>query len=93
MLNEHEDYPCEEPEGFLHDDAQANEPPVELPQNWYFTFGFGHAHPNGYVKLFGTAASTREEMFRMFGPKWAFQYPEHKFLRQIDEYNLYQVDV
>ena len=95
MLNEHEDFPCEELDGFLHDDTEpaAETSPVELPQNWYFTFGFGHAHPNGYVCIFGTHDGAREEMFRHYGPKWSFQYDEVRFLPQIERYNLYQVHV
>ena len=88
MLNEHEDYPCEEPEGFLHDDDV-----VELPQAWFFTFGFGHEHPNGYVCIFDTHDGARERMFARFGAKWAFQYDEDRFLPQIKRYNLYQVHV
>lgn len=43
-------------------------------QDWIFTFGCGHAHPNGYVKIYGTFDSARAEMFRRYGPKWSMQY-------------------
>lgn len=65
----------------------------ESQENWYFTFGSNHAHPNGYVRLFGTFNSAREEMFRRFGPKWSMQYDEETFLPQIKCYNLYQVRI
>lgn len=63
---------------------------VEAPQDWYFTFGCAHQHPNGYVKIRGTFGSAREEMMNRFGRIWAFQYdsPEHA---GVDEYNLYEV--
>lgn len=50
----------------------------EIEQSWLFTFGFGHAHPNKFVRIFGTFFSAREEMMRRFGPQWAFQYPAEK---------------
>lgn len=46
----------------------------EQEQDWLFTFGYGHEHPNQYIVIKGTFGSAREEMFRRFGSKWAFQY-------------------
>jgi hypothetical protein len=46
----------------------------ELEQDWYFTFGFDHAHPNGYRKVYGTYESARAQMVAWYGNKWAFQY-------------------
>ena len=43
--------------------------------NWYFTFCGNHKHPNGYIKIHGTFASSREKMFNRFDSKWGFQYP------------------
>ena len=45
-------------------------------QNWIFTWGYGQAFPNQYIKIFGTFDSARQEMFERFDSKWSFQYPE-----------------
>ena len=47
---------------------------LEVPQDWYFTWGFGYEYPNCYYIIHGTFGSARERMFEVFGPKWAFQY-------------------
>ncbi len=60
-------------------------------QDWFFTFGQGHAHPNGYVQIFGTFTSARKEMLTRYGDKWAFQYSSAMIDDQIKEYNLYRV--
>lgn len=65
---------------------------MQKKQNWYFTFGYGHAYPDGYVKIHGTFAEAREKMFERFGPKWAFQYDEEAFMPQIERWNMYDVD-
>lgn len=49
---------------------------MEPRRNWIFTFGANHQFPGKYVKIFGTYESARDEMFKMFGDRWAFQYPE-----------------
>lgn len=50
-------------------------PPSETgAKDWFFTFGSGHAHPNGYVKIHGTFGEARDAMFARFGPKWCMQY-------------------
>jgi hypothetical protein len=46
----------------------------EQLQDWFFTFGGGHEHPNGYVKIHGTYGSARDEMIRRYGLKWSMQY-------------------
>ena len=46
-----------------------------LPQEWFFSFGYGHAHPNKFVRIYGTFDTTRTEMVRRHGSNWAFQYP------------------
>jgi len=51
---------------------------VSGEQNWLFTFGYGQAHPNKFVRIWGTFSSAREEMVRRYGSKWSFQYPEDK---------------
>jgi len=47
-------------------------------QNYLFTFGYGQAHPNKFVRIFGTYDSARTEMIRRYGNKWAFQYSEKR---------------
>jgi len=48
---------------------------IEIPQNWLFSFGYGHAHPNRFIRIHGTRNSARNEMFCRYGGKWSFQYP------------------
>lgn len=64
---------------------------MEKTENWYFTFGSGHAHPNSYVKIHGTFGSARDQMHKMYGPKWAFQYTEKEFMPQIKRWGLTEV--
>lgn len=45
-------------------------------RDYIFTFGSNHTHPNGYVVIRGTLLSSREEMFRRYGPRWSMQYPD-----------------
>lgn len=47
---------------------------METPQDWYFTFGVGNPNKQKFVKINGTFKSARDEMYRRFGTKWAFQY-------------------
>jgi len=57
--------------------------------NFYFTFGYGTPYRNKFVRIeaesFGQA---REEMFKQFGRKWAFQYNEEDFAGQEDHFGL-----
>ena len=57
---------------------------VDKEQEWLFTFGFGQPNQNTFVRIWGTFESAREEMFRRYGDKWAFQYPssEEKELKR-----------
>lgn len=42
---------------------------------YYFTFGFGQVHENGYHIIEAeNSAKAREKMFRKFGDKWSMQY-------------------
>lgn len=66
-------------------------PSPELSQDWFFSFGSSHAHPHGYVKIYGTHSSAREEMVRRYGNQWAFQYSAEKFANQIRRFFLYEV--
>lgn len=49
-------------------------------QWWYFTFGCGQKHAGHYVRIYGTEADARSEMFRRYGKEWAFQYSEDAWL-------------
>lgn len=62
---------------------------------FYFTFGSGHHDTRGrsllgyYVKIEAKDyADARRIMFEHFGEKWSFQYPEDKFMEQIERFNL-----
>lgn len=60
-------------------------------QDWYFTFGSAHRHPDGYVVIHGTVASARAEMHRRYGPKWAGQY-ESAEAAGVDKFGLSRVE-
>ena len=60
-------------------------------KEYIFTFGFGHAHPNGYHVIEAeTYEGARVKMFERFGPKWAFQYGSRK-AAGVDEFNLQEI--
>lgn len=65
--------------------------PVEQEQDWYFTFGSGQAHPNGYIRIRGTFASARAAMFEIYGDKWSFQYDSKEGDRVVKEWNMQEV--
>ena len=50
-------------------------------RDWIFTFGCGQKHEGHYVKIHGTYSSAREEMFRRYGDKWAFQYTAEEYFK------------
>jgi len=57
--------------------------------NWYFTFGLNSLYAQKYVKFENMSFEfARDNMFRIYGHKWAFQYNENEFLPQITKYNL-----
>lgn len=58
-------------------------------QPYYFTFGYGHAHPKGYLIINADDwAAARAYMFKLYKDKWAFQYTEDDFHRRCEKYNL-----
>jgi hypothetical protein len=57
-----------------------------MSESWVFTFGVGHALAGHYVELRGSHDEAREEMFRLFGPNWAFQYDNIKGAELIERY-------
>ena len=63
-------------------------------ETYYFTFMLKQGKlQNRYVKIEGTYSETREEMYEMFGDKWAFQYDEKEFLPQIEEFRLSELSL
>lgn len=70
------------------DDPVFDVPSVgeDKPEEWIFTFGFDHTHPetgeslaNCYVAIPNLNINeSRELMEQRFGHKWAFQYPSRK---------------
>lgn len=70
--------------------------PYDLPQTWYFTFGF--SQPNArcyYVVREATGDQARERMFELFGREWGFQYDEVAWFKhgvsQAEQYDLTEV--
>jgi hypothetical protein len=58
-------------------------------ETYFFTFGFGQAHPNKYVKIEAEDyCQARDIMVDRFGLAWAFQYDEAEFAGQAEEYGL-----
>jgi hypothetical protein len=80
----------------------ADEHPIiaaDREQDWYFTFGSNHVHPdtgqrlmNAYVKVFGTEASARLVIGACFGNAWAFQYDSAE-AAGVEKYNLFEVEL
>lgn len=77
---------------------QTPQPGWETPQDWFFTFGWDHAHPltgeplrKSFVRIHGTCDSTREEMLAVFGNRWSQQYSPAEKPRTIDRFNLVEV--
>ena len=58
-----------------------------------FTFGFAHAHPNGFVRITApTYKECRAEMARRYGNKWAFDYSEEQIADQMKRFpKMYEV--
>lgn len=52
-----------------------------MKQKWYFTFGVGDSiHSKHFVCIEDTNENARNKMFEHFGNKWAFDYPEDKWI-------------
>lgn len=62
-----------------------------MSNKWFFTFGFNHAHPNGYVVIEGSFSEARAEMYRRFGAKWSMQY-ENAEEAGVEKYCLKNLD-
>lgn len=64
--------------------------------NYYFTFGFGQVHANGFHKVNAVSASlARQEMVRRFGSKWSMMYDADQWFEdgvsQQEKYGLHEV--
>jgi len=63
----------------------------EGKQDWFFAFGYGHKFgPNGYIKIYGTFNSARDEMNERFGNNWSFQYSSAE-KAGVEKFNLKEV--
>lgn len=70
-------------------------------ERFYFTFGYDHAHPNGYVVIEAESwDAARDQMFAHFGRAWAFQYDEatwrperHGGLTLAEKHGLHEVEL
>ena len=62
----------------------------EVAQDWYFTFGFGQEHQNGYTIIHGTSSEARDEMFRRYDNKWSMQYSSAE-AAGVERFNLRKV--
>lgn len=60
----------------------------EARQDWFFTFGFDHAHPNGYVLINGTYEGARREMIWRYLQEWSSQYNGPEITRIAAKYGL-----
>jgi hypothetical protein len=64
----------------------------EKPQSWVFTFSFNSAFQFNYAELYGLHDETREEMFRLFSDRWAFQYPS-RMHAGVERFDLEKLDL
>ena len=68
-----------------------------IVKKFYFTFGFGQKHENGFhVIKSKNMSNARDKMFEKFGQKWAFAYTEKQWfnsagISQQEEYNLHEI--
>src|SRR5574344_222105 len=56
---------------------------VKKVERWYFTFGSDHAHPGHYVVFEGNFSETREKMCEKYLGRWAFQYSEDEWNKNV----------
>ncbi len=63
-----------------------------IKRNWFFTFGMDHGYANCYIKIKGTIISSRNTMQRLFGSKWAFQYPSEE-AAGVKKWNLKEINI
>lgn len=58
---------------------------------YFFTFGSGQVHQNGYHKIEAdTKEAAREEMVRKFGTQWSMQY-ESAEAAGVERWGLHEV--
>lgn len=78
--------------------GQTN-PTPEVEQDWLFTFGADHTHPDtgqrlgrSFVRIHGTCDSTRDDMFTAFGNRWSHQYSSEE-KAGVEKYGLTEVSM
>ena len=62
------------------------------PQDWIFTFGLDHRYANCFIRINGTISTSRATMQRLFGSKWAFQYPNED-AAGVKKWNLLELNI
>jgi hypothetical protein len=62
-------------------------PSIEDVQDWYFTFGLGHYHAREVFIIRGTFEDARDEMNRLFGKHWCWQYSEEEGKEQVKKWS------
>ena len=70
---------------------QEQENLINIPQNWFFTFGSDHGYENCYIKIKGTISTSRDIMNSLFGSRWAFQYPS-EIKAGVKKWNLQEIN-
>lgn len=66
---------------------------VSKLKKFYFTFGCGQKHENGYTIVYALdKGKAREKMFDTYGAKWAMQYDSAKDAG-IKEFNLKLINI
>jgi hypothetical protein len=60
----------------------------EKLQDWFFTFGQDHAHPNSYVKFKGTFMGARRRMLSIYGQRWSGQYDKREIEDMARKYRI-----
>ena len=62
-------------------------------KHYYFTFGFGQEHQNGYVVIKAkNKKEAREKMVEKYGQKWSMEY-ENEVDAGVQRFNLHLVDI
>ena len=64
---------------------------MEDTRDYYFTFGCGQVHANGYYVITANSSmEARAEMFEQFGNKWSMMYNSAEEAG-VEKFNLHRV--
>jgi len=63
-----------------------------INRDWIFTFGLDHGYGNCFIKIHGNIRTSRDTMTRLFGSRWAFQYPS-EIEAGTKKWNLQELDI